>query len=97
MDFKKWDEIIKNCKYDMLFLMIYDCLKCNDIFNESKEFAHDEFKKTLIMTIYDAYMKDESHIDLAFICDVALDYKDEILNNEEFTKWDLLNKCYERI
>lgn len=97
MDFKKYDEIIKEHKFDMLHFIIYYNLKCNNIFLESEEFKHDEYINVIISTIYDAYIKDESHLDLSFICDTALEYKDKILNDENFGKWELLNLCYNSI
>lgn len=89
MNFKEYDEIIKKHKYDMLFLEIYYNLTCNDDF---KTFT-DEEKEKLINFIDSAYLKDESHIDLGCICDKAIEFKDDILNNENFKTWDLLTEC----
>ena len=93
MDFKKYDEIIKNNKYDMLFLDIYYTLQLNESF---KKISNNN-KKNLIFLIYDAYLKDESHIDLSFICDIAYENKNVILKNNDFSKWDLLELCYNSI
>lgn len=93
MNFKEYDEIIKKHKYDMLFLEIYYNLTCNDEFKNLKE--NDII--ILIQFIYKAYLKDESHIDLGYICDKALENKKEILKNDVniFNTWDLLEVCYE--
>lgn len=93
MNFKEYDEIIKKHKYDMLFLEIYYNLTCNDDFKNLKE--NDII--ILIQFIYKAYLKDESHIDLGYICDKALENKKEILKNDVniFNTWDLLEVCYE--
>ena len=93
MNFKEYDKIIKEHKYDMLFLEIYYNLTCNDNF----ETLTDEEKEKLIHFIHRAYLKDESHIDLGYMCDKALENKKEILKNDVnvFNTWDLLEACYE--
>ena len=91
MNFKEYDKIIKEHKYDMLFLEIYYNLTCNDSF----ETLTDEEKEKLINFIHRAYLKDETHTDLGCICDKALDYKDDILKDDVnvFNTWDLLQEC----
>lgn len=93
MNFKEYDEIIKEHKYDMLFLEIYYNLTCNDNF----ETLTDEEKEKLMHFIHRAYLKDESHIDLGYICDKALKNKENILKNDVniFNTWNLLEVCYE--
>lgn len=93
MKFKEYDEIIKKHKYDMLSMIIYYNLQCNEDFKNLKE--NDIIM--LIQFIYKAYLKDESHIDLGYICDKALENKKEILKNDVnvFNTWDLLEVCYE--
>ena len=93
MNFKEYDEIIKKHKYDMLSMIIYYNLQCNEDFKNLKE--NDIIM--LIQFIYKAYLKDESHIDLGYICDKALENKKEILKNNVnvFNTWDLLGVCYE--
>lgn len=93
MNFKEYDEIIKKHKYDMLSMIIYYNLQCNEDFKNLKE--NDIIM--LIQFIYKAYLKDENHIDLACICDKALELKDEILKNDVnvFNTWNLLEVCYE--
>lgn len=93
MDFKEYDEIIKKHKYDMLSMIIYYNLQCNEDFKNLKE--NDIIM--LIQFIYKAYLKDESHIDLGYMCDKALENKKEILKNDVnvFNTWDLLEACYE--
>lgn len=93
MNFKEYDEIIKKHKYDMLSMIIYYNLQCNEDFKNLKE--NDIIM--LIQFIYKSYLKDESHIDLGFICDKALENKKEILKNNVnvFNTWDLLEACYE--
>ena len=90
MNFKEYDKIIKEHKYDMLFLEIYYNLTCNDNF----ETLTDEEKEKLIHFIHRAYWKDETHTDLGCICDKALDYKDDILKDDVnvFNTWDLLRE-----
>lgn len=90
MNFKEYDEIIKNHKYDMLFMIIYYNLQCNDDFKNLKE--NDIIK--LIHFIHYTYLKDENHIDLGHICDKAIENKKNILS-DKWTKWDLLEVCYE--
>ena len=101
MDFEKYDKIINENKYDMTFLYIYYNLKCNDnlqldYINIESEHIKKELEKIMSL-IYDAYMKDENHLDLGFICDKAVENKNEILNNTNFSKWDLLEECYNSI
>lgn len=93
MNFKEYDEIIKKHKYDMLSMIIYYNLKCNEDFKNLKE--NDIIM--LIQFIYKAYLKDESHIDLGYICDKALENKEKIKKNDVniFNTWDLLEVCYE--
>lgn len=90
MNFKEYDEIIKNHKYDMLFMIIYYNLKCNDDFKNLKE----NDIEVLINFIHKTYLYDENNMDLSHMCDVALNYKNDIIN-ENWTKWDLLGACYE--
>ena len=75
----------------MMFLEIYYNLTCNDSF----ETLTDKEKEKLIHFIHRAYLKDETHTDLGCICDKALDYKDDILkdDNNVFNTWDLLQEC----
>lgn len=91
MNFKEYDKIINEHKYDMLFLEIYYNLNCNDEFRT----LTDEEKENLIHFIHRAYLKDETYTDLGCICDKALDYKDKIMkdNDNIFNIWDLLEKC----
>lgn len=93
MNFKEYDEIIKKHKYDMLSMIIYYNLQCNEDFKNLKE--NDIIMLTQF--IYKAYLKDESHIDLGYICDKALENKEKILKNDVniFNTWDLLEVCYE--
>lgn len=96
MDFKKYNRIIDNNKYEMLFLHIYYCLKCNDDFKleydnlESKN-IQEQLEK-LIHFIDRAYLKDESHMDLGYLCDKAFEFKNEILLDKMNT-WDFLEEC----
>ena len=101
MNFKEYDEIIKNHKYDMLELIIYYNLKCNenmqlDYVNMESENIKNQLK-ILINFIHKAYLKDENHIDLGYICDKAVEFKNEILKNDVnvFNTWDLLRECYQ--
>lgn len=89
MNFKEYDKIIKEHKFDMLYLIIYYNLKCNDT---SKKLSDEDIEK-LIHFVYKAYLKDEECIDLGYICDIALKYKDDILK-DNFSTWDLLERCY---
>ncbi len=94
MNFKEYDEIIESHKFDIVFMYIYYNLQLNDEFKS----LNDEQKKYIISFIHDTHLKDEHFTDLGLICDVALENKEKILKNDRnlFTKWDLLNKCYER-
>lgn len=94
MEFEKWDKIIKENKYDMLFLEIYYNLTCNE---EFKTFT-DKEKETLIHFIHRAYLKDETHSDLGYMCDAAIGYKNKILKNSDtFSTYDFLEVCYEKL
>ena len=90
--FKEYDEFINNHKYDMLRFIIYYNLKCNDdlIINELSE---DDIEK-IINLIWEAYMKDEQHLDLGYICDKLVENAEKILDGN-WNKWDLLEVCYE--
>lgn len=92
MNFKEYDNFINNHKYDMLHFIIYYNLKCNDdlIINELTEEDIQKF----IQLIWSAYMSDEQHLDLAFICDKLVENAEKILDGN-WTKWDLLEVCYE--
>ena len=89
MNFKEYDKIIKEHKYDMLFLEIYYNLTCNDKFETLK----DKDKELLIYFIHRAYLKDETRLDLGYMCDKAMELKDEILK-ENLNTWDFLGQCY---
>ena len=99
MNFKEYDEIIKKHKYDMLDLIIYYNLTCNE--NMQLNYVNMESKniqkqlEILINFIYDAYLKADNHIDLGYICDKAVEFKNEILKNDRnaFNIWNLLNEC----
>lgn len=107
MNFKEYDNFIDNHKYDMIHFMIYYNLKCNenlqlDIIDINNKPNIQKQLNDLIQFIYETYMKDEEHLDLSYICDKAVEYKNEILNRKwnelenkyTFTKWDLLEACY---
>ena len=89
MNFKEYDEIIKEHKYDMLFLEIYYNLTWND----NCEMLSDKEKELLIYFIHRAYLKDETRLDLGYICDKAMELKDEILK-DDLNTWDFLEQCY---
>lgn len=94
MDFKEYDDFIKNHKFDMLYFIIYYNLKCNEL----SENIEEEDLEYIITFIYNSYLKDEEHIDLGYICDKALECKEEILYNKNseylhFSYYDLLEKC----
>lgn len=96
MNFKEYDKIITEHKFDITFMYIYYNLQLNfEEFNKLNE----EQKKYLISFIHDCYLKDEHYTDIGLLCDIALENKDKILKNDYrvFTKWDLLDKCYEKI
>nr|DAP38437.1 MAG TPA: hypothetical protein [Caudoviricetes sp.] len=78
MNFKEYDKIIKEHKFDMLFMIIYYSLQCNEAFKDLKE---REIER-LIYFIHDVYLKDENNTDLGYICDRALKHKEQILNNK---------------
>ena len=89
MNFKEYDRIIKDHKYDMMFLMIYYNLTCNDKFETLK----DKDKEILIFFIHRAYLKDDTRLDLGYMCDKAMELKDSILK-EDLNTWDFLRQCY---
>lgn len=95
--FNNYDKIIKNNKYNMQDLIIYYSLTCNDLFKDLK--LSDDNLDYLISFIYNAYLKDEQHTDLSYICDKALENVESILKNRtdsyiHFTTYDLLESCY---
>lgn len=89
MNFEKWDKIIEENKYEMVLIEIYYDLKCNDGFEK----LTNKEKEKLINFVYNAYLKDEDHTDLGYLCDKSIEFKDDILNNKDFTTWDLLTEC----
>lgn len=92
MNFKKWDKFIENNKNEMIEFDIYYNLKINnDLIID--ELSDEELKK-IIYLIKEAYLKDEQHLDLSYICDKLVENADKILK-ENWTKWDLLEVCYE--
>ena len=54
MNFNKYDDIINNNKYEMLFIYIYYSLKNHDDFDS----LTDNQKETLIEFIHNTYLKD---------------------------------------
>lgn len=78
MNFKEYDKIIKEHKFDMLFMIIYYNLQCNEDFKNLKE----KEMERLICFIHDAYLKDNNNTDLGYICDKALEHKEQILTNK---------------
>lgn len=90
MNFKEYDKIIKEHKYDMLFLMIYYTLSN---YYDKFETLKDKDKEILIYFIHRAYLKDETRLDLGYMCDKAMELKDEILK-ENLNTWDFLRQCY---
>lgn len=92
MKFEEYDEIIKKHKYDMLDLIIYYNLTCHEDFKN----LNNKDKEMLIYFIYKAYLNDGSRLDLGYICDQALIFKNEIIKNDSniFNTWDLLRECY---
>ncbi len=90
MNFKEYDKFIKNHKNEMLFFEIYYNLTCNDNFEKLNK---KEIEK-IIYLVYDAYLKDDNFLDLARICDVAIENMDDVLYNN-IDKWELLRLCYE--
>lgn len=93
MNFKEYDNFINNHQQDMLFFIIYYNIKCNIDLSIECGKAQEEIEK-IIYFIHDAYLKDESGLDLAKIYDVAIDNKEKILYNN-IDKWELLRLCYE--
>ena len=89
MNFNKYDDIINNNKYEMLFIYIYYSLKNHDDFDS----LTDNQKETLIEFIHYTYLKDNGYMDLGIICTTALIYKDEILSNK-LDCYTLLEYCY---
>ena len=90
--FKEWDKFIENNKSEMIEFDIYYNLKINnDLVID--ELSNEELKK-IIYLIKEAYLKDEQHLDLSYICDKLVENAEKILN-ENWTKWDLLEVCYE--
>ena len=85
MNFKEYDKIIKEHKFDMLFLEIYYNLTCDDTFKT----LSDKDKEILIHFTHRAYLKDETMLDLCYMCDKAMELKDEILKDDLDT-WDFL-------
>lgn len=91
MNFKEYDEIIEKHKCDMLLFEVYYNLTCNGNFKT----LTDKEKEKIVYFVHRAYLKDESHIDLGYMCDKALEFKDSILKDDDnvFNTWDLLREC----
>lgn len=92
MNFKEYDNFIKEHKFDMLHFIIYYNLKCNEDLG-MEQLTNEEIQK-IIELIWKAYMSDEDHLDLAYICDKSVENSEKILDGN-WTKWDLLEVCYE--
>ena len=93
--YNEFEKTIKKHNFDMIQLFIYyNCTCYQDI--DFRKFTNEE-KQKILYFIYKAYMKDEQHIDLSHICDIAMEnYKDILKNNiNVFNTWDLLEKCYQ--
>lgn len=93
--YANFETTIKQHTFDMLQLFIYYNCTCYQDKN-FKDFTNEE-KQKILYFIYKTYMKDEQHIDLAHICDKAMENSDKILKNDVklFNTWDLLEVCYE--
>lgn len=92
MNFEEYDKIIEKHKCDMLLFETYYNLTCNDSF---KNLSNKE-KEILVYFIHRAYLKDETRLDLGYMCDKAIELKDEILKEDlnNFNTWDFLRQCY---
>ena len=55
---------------------------------------NDDDVNDFIDLIKSAYLHDEHHLDLSYICDKLVENADKILK-ENWTKWNLLEVCYE--
>lgn len=89
MNFEEYDNFISNHKYDMLHFIIYYNFKCNSAI---KNLEKDDVIN-LIKFVYNAYLNDETHLDLATICDEAIKNSNNILSNKIFTD-EFLDMCY---
>lgn len=90
--FKEWNKFIENNKSKMIEFDIYYNLKINnDLIID--ELSNEDITK-FIELIKEAYMKDEQHLDLGYICDKLVENAEKILDGN-WTKWDLLEVCYE--
>lgn len=97
MNFEKYNKIINDNKYEMVLMFIYYNLKVNknmqlDYVNIKSENIQKQLNE-LINFIYTSYIKDETNLDLGYICDKAVEYKNEILNNK-ISEREFLEKCY---
>lgn len=90
--FKEWDKFIENNKSNIIEFDIYYNLKINNDLNINE--LSDEDIQKFIGLIKDAYLKDEQHLDLCYICDKLVENAEKILDGN-WTKWDLLEVCYE--
>lgn len=101
MKFNEYNDFIEKHKYDMLHFIIYYNLKTT-LVNDFNQLTNDDLIKIISFT-YETYLKDENGIDLAIICEKAMEHKEDIIHNKydeflghyTFTKWDLLEACYE--
>ena len=90
--FKEWDKFIENNKSNMIEFEIYYNLKINN--DLDFDGLNDDDVNDFIDLIKSAYLHDEQHLDLSYICDKLVENADKILNGN-WTKWDLLEVCYE--
>lgn len=75
---EKLEKIIKENKYNNIFIYILYNMSCNDNYCN----LNDEGKYKIMNLIYDVYMNDESHTDLGLFSDIIMENYEKALNGE---------------
>lgn len=93
MNFEKFKQLVNDNKENMTYLYIYYVLTVEE--NLKADVVNDELKmKALMLLIENTYLYGDKKFDLAFICQVASDYVDEIFKENMDSK-ELDNLCSE--
>lgn len=83
---EKFEKIIKENKYEMIFLFILYNMQCHRIYKK----LSDTDKYQLMNLIYEIYLDDERQMDIAIFSDTIMaNYKKAL--NGEITKYNIYN------
>ena len=95
MNFKKFQETVKDYKEDITYLYIYYILTIKESLPQKIQ-TDETTLKMIILLIENTYLYANGNYDLAFICEVATSYIDEIID-DNISAEDLENLCSETL